>query len=164
LNEFIFLDDRIVFMTGFQIQKATCEDKNWIAEAQVLMALETENLQLNQEAVVKGVGFIFDHLDGGFYIIAKNDEQNPIACLLVLKEWSDWRNGEVWWIHSLYVIPDYRKQGIFKKMFEYVEELARSSDVRGLRLYVDKSNAQAKAAYEKLGMNRDHYELFEKMF
>ena len=109
-------------MTSFQIQKATREDANWIVEAQILMAFETENLQLNQEAVVKGVGFIFDHLDGGFYIIARNDEQNPIACLLVLKEWSDWRNGEVWWIHSLYVIPDYRKQGIFNSSLykEYV--------------------------------------------
>ena len=151
-------------MTSFQIQKATLEDKNWIAEAQVLMALETENLQLNQEAVVKGVGFIYEHPDRGFYIIAKNDEQNPVACLLILKEWSDWRNGEVWWIHSLYVMPGYRKQGIFKKMFVYIEDLAQSSDVRGLRLYVDKSNAQAKAAYEKLGMNKNHYELFEKMF
>ena len=151
-------------MINFQIQKATREDADWIVDAQILMAFETENLQLNREDVVKGVGFIFDYLDRGFYIIARNDEQNPVACLLVLKEWSDWRNGEVWWIHSLYVMPDYRKQGIFKKMFEYIEELARSSDVRGLRLYVDKSNVNAKMAYEKLGMNKNHYELFEKMF
>lgn len=151
-------------MTGFQIQKAEREDASWIAEAQVLMALQTENLQLNQEDVVKGVDFIFDHPDRGFYVIARNDEQKPVGCLLVLKEWSDWRNGDVWWIHSLYVAPGYRKQGIFKKMFEYVEKLARSSGVRGLRLYVDKTNVTAQAVYEKLGLNKEHYELFEKMF
>ncbi len=151
-------------MIGFQIRKASPEDTIWIAQAQVLMAHETENLKLNQEDVVKGVSFIFDHPDHGFYVIIRNEEHNPVGCLMILKEWSDWRNGDIWWIHSLYVAPDYRKQGIFKKMFEYVEELARSSGVRGLRLYVDKSNVNAKVAYEKLGMNKNHYEMFEKMF
>lgn len=151
-------------MSEFQIQKALPKDEGWIVNAQILMAKETENLQLNQEEVVKGVKFIFDHPDRGFYVVARNNEKNPIGCLMILKEWSDWRNGDVWWIHSLYVAPDYRKHGVFRKMFESVESLARSSGVRGLRLFVDKGNVIAQAVYEKLGMSKDHYELFEKMF
>ncbi|MCI0496385.1 GNAT family N-acetyltransferase [candidate division KSB1 bacterium] len=151
-------------MSAFEVKKALPQDATWIAQAQVLMANETENLQLNPEEVVTGVSFIFEHPDRGFYIIAKNEETDPVGCLLILKEWSDWRNGDVWWIHSVYVAPDYRKNGVFRMMFGYVEDLARKSQVRGLRLYVDKSNVNAQRVYEKLGMKKDHYELFEKMF
>ncbi|MCU0644010.1 MAG: GNAT family N-acetyltransferase [bacterium] len=151
-------------MSVFEIKKALPQDIAWIAQAQVLMANETENLQLIPEEVVTGVSFIFEHPDRGFYIIAKNDETDPVGCLLILKEWSDWRNGDVWWIHSVYVASDYRKHGIFRLMFDYAEGLARKSQVRGLRLYVDKSNSNAQRVYEKLGMNKEHYELFEKMF
>jgi len=151
-------------MSEFHIQQALPVDAEWIAQAQVAMAKETENLQLNQEEVVKGAKFIFDHPDRGFYIIARNQQKNPAGCLLILKEWSDWRNGDVWWIHSLYVAPAYRKHGLFRKMFEYIENLARNSAVRGIRLYVDKGNMVAQQVYEKLGMSKDHYGLFEKMF
>ncbi len=150
-------------MSEFQIQKAQLVDMDWIANAQVAMAQETENLQLNQEEVVKGVSFMFANPVRGFYVIAKNQIET-VGCLMILNEWSDWRNGEVWWIHSVYVTPAFRKAGIFKKMFEYVETLARNSGVRGLRLYVDKSNVNAQKVYEKLGMNKEHYVLFEKMF
>lgn len=151
-------------MHQFQIKRALPENAAWIARSQVLMAKETENLQLNSQEVVKGVTFIFEHPDRGFYIIAKNEETGPVGCLLILKEWSDWRNGDVWWIHSVYVSPNYRKHGIFRLMFEYTENLARSSSARGLRLYVDKNNVNAQEVYEKLGMSKDHYKLFEKMF
>ena len=151
-------------MSDFEIKEALPQDAAWIARAQVLMAKETENVQLIPEQVVSGVSFIFDHPDRGFYILAKNEGTDPVGCLLILKEWSDWRNGDVWWIHSVYVLPDYRNHGVFRMMFGYAEELARKSQVRGLRLYVDKTNVNAKRVYEKLGMNKDHYELFEKMF
>ncbi len=150
-------------MSTFKIIKALLQDVAWIAQAQVLMAKETENLELNPEEVVKGVSFIFTNTTRGFYVVAKQGQQ-AVGCLMVLNEWSDWRNGDVWWIHSVYVLPAYRRLGIFKIMYEYVEDLARSSGVRGLRLYVDKSNLKARNVYEKLGMSKDHYELFEKMF
>jgi GNAT superfamily N-acetyltransferase len=150
-------------MSALQIKKAKLDDLNWIANAQAAMAQETENLQLNQEQIVKGVSFIFANPARGFYVIAKHQHQ-PVGCLMILNEWSDWRNGDVWWIHSVYVLHAFRKIGVFKKMFEYVEVLAQNSGVRGLRLYVDKSNVTAQAVYEKLGMSKDHYELFEKMF
>jgi len=146
------------------IKKAEPEDADWIASAQVEMAKETENLELNLDVVVKGVKFIFENPSRGFYLIAKTNEQTPIGCMLILNEWSDWRNGDVWWIHSVYVVPTFRKEGIFRIMFEEAENSARSSGVRGLRLYVDKSNEKAQAVYNKMGMNKDHYVLFEKMF
>lgn len=144
-------------------EKATVADIEWLAQAQVAMARETENLNLAPEIVAAGVKYIFDHPDRGFYLVARKDQLTPIGCLLILKEWSDWRNGDVWWIHSVYVLPTERGQGIFQRMFDRVEAMARASGVRGLRLYVDKSNVRAQRIYEGLGMNKDHYLLYEKM-
>lgn len=144
-------------------EKASAADIEWLAQAQVAMARETENLNLAPEIVAAGVKYIFDHPDRGFYLVARNDPLTPIGCLLILKEWSDWRNGDVWWIHSVYVLPTERGQGIFQRMFDRVEAMARASGVRGLRLYVDKTNVRAQRIYEGLGMNKDHYLLYEKM-
>lgn len=81
---------------------------------------------------------------------------------LTIPEWSDWRNGTVLWIHSLYVIPKEREKGVFKKMFNFLKSMVeKSPEFIGLRLYVDKKNTSARKVYEKLGMNKDHYLLYE---
>ena len=150
--------------TKYFVQKAKHSDAECIAQFQIAMALETENLKLNLEVVTQGVKRIFNEPIRGFYIIAKDEANNPVGSLLILKEWSDWRNADVWWIHSVYILPTLRGQGIFSKMFTFIEKLARKSGVKGIRLYVDKKNEKAKAVYVKLNMNSEHYELFEKMF
>ena len=148
----------------YSIKKATIADVDWIAKFQLALALESENIKLNLDDVIKGVKHIFNESAFGFYVIAKNSTHNPIGSLLILKEWSDWRNAEIWWIHSVYISPEYRRQGLFQAMFKFIEDMARNSGVRGLRLYVDKTNETAKTVYSKLKMNNQHYELFEKMF
>jgi GNAT superfamily N-acetyltransferase len=158
-------------MNGFQasecrlvVQTACAEDAKWIAGFQVAMALETESMALDRETVREGVARIFRETHRGFYVVAREEGGEPLGCLLVLREWSDWRNADVWWMHSVYVTPSCRNRGIFRQMFHYVEERAISSGVRGLRLYVERGNHRAKAVYSRLGMGDDHYELFEKMF
>jgi GNAT superfamily N-acetyltransferase len=147
-----------------RVAKASQEDAPWIADFQVAMAQETEGLPLDPAIVRSGVSRVFGEPQRGFYAVAREADGTAVGCLLVLKEWSDWRNGDVWWLHSVYVAPACRKRGVFKRMFHHVEELARSSGARGLRLYVEKGNDRAKAVYSRLGMGDDHYELFEKMF
>ena len=146
------------------IERADKKYLEWIALCQVEMASETENLKLNYDNVVQGVKYIFNHQDRGFYILAKTPESQPIGILLILKEWSDWRNGDVWWIHSVFVNAKFRRKKIFTKMFNFVEKLARSNHVSGLRLYVDKTNTKAQSVYKNLDMTNKHYELFEKLF
>ncbi len=66
------------------------------------------------------------------------------------------------WIHSLYVIPEARGQGVFKKLYLNLEkQVEQSTKLAGIRLYVDKQNKSAQKVYEKLGMNKHHYELYE---
>jgi ribosomal protein S18 acetylase RimI-like enzyme len=85
--------------------------------------------------------------------------------MMITYEWSDWRNGLFWWIQSVYVEPRFRSQGVFKALYRHVEHLARTTPgVCGLRLYVENSNSQAQEIYQRLGLQRTAYQMFEVDF
>ena len=132
-----------------------------IADYQIAMALETENLKLDPETVFLGVSAVMDDHSKGKYWLAEVGGQ-VVGCLLTVPEWSDWRNGTVLWIHSVFVHADFRQHGVYKKLYGHLKTMVESSgDLRGLRLYVDKTNAKAQKVYEALGMSGEHYHLFE---
>ena len=132
-----------------------------IVDFQKNMAFETEGLALDEVCLAEGVRSVINDPIKGTYYLAYLD--NEIAGnLLVIPEWSDWRNKTVLWIHSVYVRPEFRKKGVFKAMYEYLKVMVcRGESYAGLRLFVDKRNNKAKQTYEALGMNKEHYELYE---
>lgn len=134
---------------------------SFIASSQVKMALETENYELDLGIVSKGVeAVISDPMKGNYYVYLVGEE--PVACLLTVPEWSDWRNKTVLWIHSVYVEKNFRSKGYFKEMYQYLKEkVSESSELSGLRLYVDKRNTNALGIYHNLGMESEHYTLCE---
>ena len=82
---------------------------------------------------------------------------------MITKEWSDWRNCEFWWIQSVYVHSEYRKNYIYRKLYNEAIKLAKESEnVCGIRLYVDKDNNIAQKVYSKLGMKKSNYLFFEE--
>lgn len=139
-------------------------DVQTIADFQVHMALETEGMKLDPPTVLKGVQAVIDDPSKGKYWVAEDGKQ-VVGCLLTVPEWSDWRNATVLWIHSVYVIPSARKLGVYRALYERVRQHVEEnpSAYRGIRLYVDKTNQAAKEVYTKLGMNGEHYHLFEWM-
>jgi GNAT superfamily N-acetyltransferase len=151
-------------MTGIHtisIRTANLADLDFIVQAQLQMAEETEGLILHTDTVRAGVEHVFGHPDLGFYLLAQHSDLR-IACLLILKEWSDWRNGEVWWIHSLFVRPEERQRGVFKAMYQWLRDHVEADEkLRGIRLYVDNRNKNAMKAYLEVGMDPNHYTLFE---
>jgi len=145
------------------IRKAQKSDIRCIANFQIEMAWETESYKLNAETVIKGVGSVFENEGlGNYYVALVNDE--VVASLLTTFEWSDWRNGTVLWIQSVYVKKEFRKQGIYSKLYTYIKDMvALDSSLCGIRLYVDKTNTAAQEVYSNLGMNGEHYRVFEWM-
>ncbi len=138
-------------------------DAPTIVEFQLAMAEETEGLKLDRATLEAGVRAVFGDPTKGRYFVLEIGGQVAVSTLII-REWSDWRNGEVWWIHSVYVRPEHRRKGAFSELYRRLKELVQASeDIRGLRLYVDHRNAGAKKTYESLGMNGDHYALFEWM-
>lgn len=148
---------------NFQITKSSKEHIETIADFQVKMALETESIHLDKATVLKGVAAVFNDNSLGQYFIAKDDNK-VIASLMITYEWSDWRNTKVWWIQSVFVLPEYRRKGVFSQFYQHIKELVKEDgSVGGLRLYVDKTNISAQNTYIKVGMNGEHYQLFEWM-
>ena len=144
-----------------EIRKAKSSDSERIVELQLKMAQETEGLELNKDVVTKGVGAVFQHPAHGTYWVAE-EKGEVLGVLLAIPEWSDWRNGTVLWIHSLYIVPEARGQGVFKKLYLNLKtQVQQSPELAGLRLYVDRQNTSAQKIYDKLGMNKEHYELYE---
>lgn len=146
------------------IRRSEETDTATIARFNCAMALETENLTLDQETVQAGVANLMERPEYGFYLIAETKGQ-VVATLLITYEWSDWRNGVCWWIQSVYVEPAYRRHGIFRQMFKHMESLAGAQEgVVGLRLYVEENNTVAQSTYQSLGMEKTPYHLYEKFF
>ena len=146
-----------------QIRNAYEDDVNTIVEFQIAMALETEKLHLDKEQVWQGVvNVIHDTQKGKYYVAQLNDI--VIGVLLITREWSDWRNLWILWLQSVYILPEYRNKGVFKEMYSYIKNLVQNNnEVAGIRLYVDENNENAIKVYKKLGMNGDHYRVFEWM-
>jgi GNAT superfamily N-acetyltransferase len=150
-----------------EVRKAFPNEAPLLAQFQVAMAQETESLTLDPETVLKGVHAVFSRENpattGAQYYVA-TDGKAVVGCALILPEWSDWRNGTVWWIHSVFVKPEFRKKGVFRAIYRHLKaQVTERTDLRGLRLFVDRTNTRAQAVYQNLGMDGNHYQLFEWM-
>lgn len=145
------------------VRPATPADLSFIVEGNRAMALETERLTLDETTLREGVRTLLEGRAPGAYWIAEHAGA-VVGQLMITYEWSDWRNRVVWWIQSVYVTPDARRHGAFRALYAHVRQAAEAAGAGGLRLYVDNTNLKAKQVYAALGMNGDHYSVFEDMF
>ena len=142
---------------------ATPGDLDAIVEGNLNLARESENVVLDRPTLENGVRALLEGHAPGRYWAAEQDGR-VVGQLLITYEWSDWRNRMVWWIQSVYVAPEQRRRGVLKALYERVRREAVEAGCGGLRLYVDNSNSRAQTAYSALGMNGEHYRVFEDMF
>jgi len=144
-----------------KVRKATLKDFDKLVQFQVEMAHETEGIELQLDPLEKGVKAVLNDPSKGQYYIAEINNK-VVASLLTTFEWSDWRNGTILWIQSVYVMPKYRRRGVYRTMYAHIKSMVLTSDnLNGIRLYADKKNLAAHKTYENLGMNQDHYITFE---
>ena len=143
------------------IREAKTADIPSLLDFQLKMALETENVQLEILPLTQGMNRLFkDPTKGKYYVAEVSGE--VVGCLMTTFEWSEWRNGTIVWIQSVYVAATWRGKGVFKKMYEHINTLVtQDPDMRGIRLYVDKKNTYAQSVYTRLGMNGEHYTVYE---
>ena len=146
------------------IRTAESNDAPTIARFNAAMALESEEVELDLAVLTAGVRAALADRSKAFYLLAEID-RIPVGQLMVTFEWSDWRNGWIWWIQSVFVEPEHRRQGVYRRLYRHLEQLAAAQgDVRGMRLYVMRENHRAKRTYESLGMRHSEYDLYETDF
>ena len=127
-----------------RIRRATLADAPVVADFNLRLAAESEHLRLDPECVATGVAAVLSDASKGIYFVADADGA-LVGQLMITYEWSDWRNGNLWWLQSVYVKEEFRGQGVFKALFRHLENLARTrDDVAGLRLYMHADNERAR--------------------
>ena len=144
------------------IRPARQDDVSLMARWAEAMALESEDRQLDAAIVTRGIQRAFDDPNKGLYYMAEIAGR-PAGTLMLTWEWSDWRDGWWWWIQSVYVDVDFRRRGVYRALYGHVLQLAQADpEVRGLRLYVEHENTNARRTYEFVGMQPPGYVLYEK--
>jgi GNAT superfamily N-acetyltransferase len=160
-------------MTLLRIRDAVADDAPLLAHWAAAMALETEDKVLEPATVNAGVAAGIADPSRARYFVAMRESPVagretlavPAGTLMLTSEWSDWRNGTWWWIQSVYVAPEHRRQGVYAALYRHVERLARATPgVIGLRLYVEHDNQAAQRTYAALGMRDAGYRIFEDEF
>ena len=142
------------------IRKAQLSDLARLVEHNQMMAQETEDRTLDHDTLKAGLQAVLHDPNKGFYLVAE-DNGAVIANLMITFEWSDWRNGQMWWFQSVFVRPEARGQGVFARMYAHVLDMAKAEGVKELRLYVEKTNVRAQEVYRRLGMEASHYDMWE---
>lgn len=148
-------------MAEFTIRRGELGDLTALVEFNQGIALETEGKELDPETLKSGLRRILENDQLGFYLVAVSNEQ-VVGCLMVTFEWSDWRNATFWWVQSVYVHADFRRQGIYRGLYKHVKTLAQNEKVCGFRLYVEKENHIAQQTYETMGMRETIYKMYEQ--
>ena len=149
---------------SIRIRSARVGDIETLVEFNQAMARETEHKALDRGVLRAGVAAVFAQPQRGFYRVAERGA-DVVGCLMVTFEWSDWRNGDIWWLQSVYVHAEHRRAGVFAALYRDVERRARATaGVIGVRLYVEQDNAKAQRVYASFGMERTNYRLYEVLF
>jgi GNAT superfamily N-acetyltransferase len=143
------------------IRLAGPDDAAIVTEFSLACARDSEGLVLDTTRVRAGVQAVLADAMRGRYYLAEN-EPRPIGQIMITGEWSDWRNAWIWWLQSVYVHPEHRRQGIFRALLEHIEAEARRESVALLRLYVDRNNGPAERTYLARGFGFAHYQMLEK--
>lgn len=150
------------------LRLADARDVDALVEFNRAMARETEEKELAPGVLTAGVESLLKNPVYGFYVVAEaaddGGQTKMAGSLMVTYEWSDWRNGLFWWIQSVYVRPQFRRRGVYRKLYEFVKaRAARQENVCGFRLYVEKENVVAQQTYRRLGMTETYYKMFEEV-
>lgn len=140
------------------------KDVPTLAQFNLTLAWQTEQKRLELPVVTRGLRILLKHPNHGFYTVAEAAGE-VVGCVMVTYEWSDWRCGLFWWIQSVYVKPEFRRQKVFSRLFEFLKEKAsQESNVCGFRVYVEGANHTAQSTYSRVGMGETTYKVYEELF
>jgi len=147
-----------------QIRRGLAGDLLSLVQFNQAMAMETEALALDEVILTKGVDALLMSPEKGFYLVAES-EGEILGSLMVTFEWSDWRAQNYYWIQSVYIRPQNRRQGIYGKLYQAVKDIASNEGgAASFRLYVEQENTLAQQTYQALGMAQSYYLMYEEKF
>jgi GNAT superfamily N-acetyltransferase len=143
------------------IRSATAADLDAIVANSIQMADEIEGRTLDAAKVRAGVAAVLADPGRDVYWLAEAGGR-IVGHVMIMREWDEWHNAWCWWIESVYVTHGARRKGVYRRLHEHVvAEARRAGDVCGVRLYTESNNTRAQQVYERLGMRRAPFVMYE---
>ncbi|MSR46494.1 MAG: GNAT family N-acetyltransferase [Planctomycetes bacterium] len=142
------------------------DDLTVIVEFNHRLALESEQKNLDHATLTKGVEALLRDPRLGRYFVAVAGEPSSgplVGQMMITEEWSDWRNGLIWWLQSVYVDTAWRGKGVFRRLLNKVIAQGKEAGVIGLRLYVERHNERAHGTYLRSGFVDAGYQVLERL-
>lgn len=143
------------------VRRALLGDASRLAAFSQALAQESEGRRVDMASVRASIAAALADEDKARYYVAEA-QGDVIGSLFVTREWSDWTNGWYWWIQGVYVTPPWRRKGVWRALLAAVEEDARRSGVRRLRLYVHGENERARRGYDATGFAAEPYVIYDR--
>jgi GNAT superfamily N-acetyltransferase len=144
------------------IRRAGQADAPVVIDFNQRLAYESEGKTLDPALLEPGVKAGLEDPHKALYFLAEEDGR-ALGLTMITTEWSDWRNGWMWWVQSVYVRPEARRRGIFRALFDHIHKAARRDPgVAALRLYVEQDNKAAQQTYLQMGMAWTSYLVMER--
>ena len=143
------------------IREANKGDLAILVQNNQALAEETEALLLDKDVLREGIEQALKREECHYFVAVIGEK--VVGQTMITYEWSDWRNGIIWWIQSVYVLPLTVNKVYSVVLFKHIENLAKvNPQVKALRLYVMHNNNAGQDTYQSLGMNDSGYIVFEK--
>jgi len=114
----------------------------------VLHPVPESYLKRTFEAVISGSPFV------SCYLIM--EQENVAGFALLAHTWSQESGGEVVWVEELYLLPQYRGNGMGTQFFRELREMYPYAS--RFRLEVEEDNEKAKKLYKKMGFDFLEYQ------
>ena len=143
-------------MRPYSVRDATGTDVDVLVAFALQEAQEAEPYAANEDAVRHGIAAAFGQPPRSTYWVAEFDGQ-VIGSVSIVREWSNFRGGDYWWIQSVFILPEHRGRGVLEALIDRVAAAARAMGALDLRLYARESNYRALRAYRRYGFVNTPY-------
>ena len=140
-------------MNDIVISKAVKDDAAFIFSCVRNLAEDVNQLDYMSSTKEMIENELFNHSCNSSVLVASQNDKK-IGFILYYTTFSTFKGRKGLYIGDLYVIPEYRKEGVGKKLFQSVIDEAIENTFCRVEWYVTNSNENAINFYENLGAKR----------
>jgi GNAT superfamily N-acetyltransferase len=115
--------------------------------------LVEHHLPADPDQIARGLDAAFRPHSPAWLYVAERDGK-PVGILLANKIVSVEKGGETLWFEELYVVPEARRTGVARALFQHICAEARRRGIRAFDLEVVPTQEPAFALYANLGFSK----------
>jgi GNAT superfamily N-acetyltransferase len=139
-------------MPSIDIVLAAATDRLVIADL-LARQLDEHAIEIEHEALLAAIDGVFADVRRGFLLLAKR-EAEALGVAYVSLTWSIEHGGKSAWLEELYVLPQWRSEGIGASLLDRMLEEAGRRGCAAVDLEVEVAHARAAHLYARNGFRQ----------